>query len=387
MRDIRRVMVGSMKLELLHLRNSKVFLGLVMLEAVTFIVLVSLFGLTGAHAPTAIIDRDHTAESRAFIQYLKHDHRSFKLEAMTQKQADEKLSSGDLVARITIPHGFAANLKAARTVNLPLVIDNVNADFTDDIRRALPAGIAAFGEHLREPGIRALPVEKDDISHDTDYIPYLVVSALVLDALVLGGVLAATAVAREWEEGTVKVWRLSPANAVALLGGKIIASAMAAGVGLAAAFLLVVGAYGVAPEHWLEAIGVLIACVVIFSCLGACLGALVRRTLPVVSLLFGVVMPLYLISGALEPLRFDGEGPWHEGHFTPTYWAIGVLEHAFHGLRVTPESVSFDALVTGLWAVGALLLAVVALNGTRFFERVRVPFPLNLGSGLRAVRR
>ena len=45
----------------------KVFLALVLLEAITFLVLVSLFGLTGSKAPTAIVDHDRTPESRAFI--------------------------------------------------------------------------------------------------------------------------------------------------------------------------------------------------------------------------------------------------------------------------------------------------------------------------------
>jgi ABC-2 type transport system permease protein len=380
-------MWSGAQLELHYLRRSKTFLALVLLEAVTFLVLVSLFGLTGSKAPTAIIDRDNTPASRAFVHYLDQAHRSFRLETMSREQADAKMNSGTLVARIIVPRGFGTNVLAHRTVDLPLVVDNVDTDFTNDIRRALPSAIAAFGQHLHQPGIRAIPVERDDINHDTDYISYLIVSALVLDALVLAGVLAATAVAREWEEGTIEVWSLSPARAVALLGGKILASALAASAGIAVALAIVVAGYGVVPKHWAEAIAVLLACVLIFACLGACLGALLRRTLPVVSIAFGAVMPLYIVSGSLEPLRFDGEQMWHIGHYTPTYWAIGVLEHAFHGLHVTPESVPTDALAMGLWAVGALALAIVVMNASRVTRTTPLDRVTRLVDRLRLVAR
>jgi ABC-2 type transport system permease protein len=380
-------MLGSARMEFQHLRRSKVFLALVLLEAITFLVLVSLFGLTGSKAPTAILDHDRTPASRAFITYLANAHRSFRLEPMSPQQAEAKIKSGTLVASIAIPKGFGNDLQHGRTVNLPLVIDNVDTDFTDDIRRALPSAIVAFGQHLHEPGIRANPVEHDDVPYDTGFIAYLIVSALVLDALVLASVLAATAVARDWEEGTVKVWRLSPAGSGALLGGKILASAAAAAVGVAVAMAIVVLGYGVTPRHWPEAILVLLGCIAIFACLGACLGALLRRTLPVVSILFGAVMPLYIASGSLEPLRFDGEGLWHAGHYTPTYWAIAVLEHAFQGYRVTPESVSHDALVTALWAVGAVLLAIVVMNGVRVFGGRTIANPLRLLGARGAVSR
>src|SRR5207244_692559 len=69
------------------------------------------------------------------------------------------------------------------------------------------------------------------------------------------------------------------------------------------------------------------------------LGALLRRTLPIAPLVLGIALPLYLDSGALEPQRFDGEALFWFAHVSPAYYGVGVLEHAFHGLAVTPEPV------------------------------------------------
>ena len=81
---------------------------------------------------------------------------------------------------------------------------------------------------------------------------------------------------------------------------------------------MIVG-YGVHPEHPLAAFGTLVLCVPMFTCVGACAGALLRRTLPVAALFFGLALPLYIDSGAIEPLRFDGDKIWAIGHTSPVY--------------------------------------------------------------------
>jgi hypothetical protein len=39
------------------------------------------------------------------------------------------------------------------------------------------------------------------------------------------------------------------------------------------------------------------------------------------------------------------------------YYAVGVIQNAFHGLQVTPESIPVDFLALGAWAIAMLLLA------------------------------
>ena len=104
---------------------------------------------------------------------------------------------------------------------------------------------------------------------------------------------------------------------------------------------------------------------VIFGCVGAWLGSVLRRTQPVVPLMFGLVMPLYLDSGALEPTRFDGDPVWIIAHATPLYYAVGVLEWAFHGLQVTPEPVLLDLAVLVAFAAASVLAVRGALRQAR----------------------
>ena len=203
------------------------------------------------------------------------------------------------------------------------------------------------------------------VPYDTGYIPYLVVSGLALDAMVIAGVLGAMATAREFERRTVKLLRLSPASAGVLLAGKLAVAAAVAGAALLVTLLVIVVIYGVVPIAPWTTVGALTACVVIFTCLGAWLGAVVERTLVAVPLIFGLVMPLYVNTGALEPIRFDGETIWWTAHLSPVYYAVGVLEWAFHGLRVTPEPVFLDMAVLLVIALASVMLTLGRLSQGR----------------------
>ena len=362
-----RLFRASAALEAAQLRQNRGFVILTALAAVNFLAMVSLFGLTGAYAPVALINLDGGPYASRFIEALNGAHHSFALKYMSADDAQKALHSGRLVGIITIPAGFSTSVHRGITVPIDLRIDNVNIDLTNDVQRALPAAIVAFGHRHNFPGVRVIMAEHDVMPHDTGYIPYLVVSALALDAMVIAGILGAMATAREWERRTVKLLRLSPASATIVLAGKLAVASTVAGGALGLTLLAIVFGYGVAPVDPWTTVFALAACVAIFTCMGAWLGAVLKRTLAVVPLMFGLAMPLYVDSGALEPTRFDGEKIWRLAHLSPVYYAVGVLEWSFHGLRVTPEPVYVDMLVLLAIAgvAAALTLGSLARGGRR----------------------
>jgi hypothetical protein len=357
-----RALRAAARAELQQLNRSRVLVGLVFVEAITFLVLVSLFGLTGSRAPTALIQLDRGPLAQSFVRQLEEAHNSFSLRPMTAARAKQEIAQGEIVASVTIPRDFDTAIAHGRTVLVPVTVDNVNADMDNDLRGAIPSAIARFGEDHHFPGIRLDPVERDLIGHDTGYIPYLIVSALALTSLVVAGILGAVAVTREFEARTVTQWQLAPVHSGYLLAGKLVAAALVSALAIGAAALVVVLGYGVVPRHPLAAFGALALCVPMFTCLGACAGALLRKTLPVAALFFGLALPCYIDSGALEPLRFDGNKIWAIGHSSPVYSAIAVVEWGFHGFDVTPESVPQNVLQLAAWATASALVAVAVLQ-------------------------
>jgi len=327
------------------------------------LLLLSLFALTGYHAPTGLVLGEDTSASRSFVQALRDAHNSFELRPMTRADALDQLRHGRLVAMIEVPTGFAADVAAGRPARVPLTIDNVNLDLTEDVRRAVPAAAAIFADRQARPGIRVTADLRNTLPHDTGYVDYLGVSAVALAAVIAGGVLGGTVTAREWETGGMRLLRVAPGGAGPVLAGRLAAAALVGLLATAIAVAVVVAGYGAPLKHPVEAAVVVVATVACATALGGVAGRWLRRTLVIAPLVVGLTLPFYLDSGALEPQRFDGERLFWIAHLSPTYFGVGALEHAFHGLDVTPEPVW--ALVAVLFGVAAAAVALLLGTGRR----------------------
>jgi ABC-2 type transport system permease protein len=281
---------------------------------------------------------------------------------MSLSQAQQLLGQGRIVAIITIPQGFTQSILFGQTVSVNVDVDNIDADMTDDIQRALPSAVVTFGNQQNFPGIRVHVNEYDLLQQDTGFIPYLIVSALALDAFVVAGILSAIAVAREFESNIFKQVSLAPIHPIIPFIGRILAADTVAFIGMIISTAIVVFGYQIIPIHPLEMLLSIIICVFIFGFVGALVGVTLKKTLPVASLIFGLALPLYIDSGSLEPERFDGNIIWGLAHLSPIYYAVGILEDAFHGFRVTPEPIYIDFLLLIGWGIILILLSGILIK-------------------------
>jgi ABC-2 type transport system permease protein len=354
-------LVGGFRAEIQQLRRSRLLVMLTVVAAVTFLVLVSIFGLTGNHVPTAVVDHDGGRLAHRWVQFMGSTYRTYGVRYMDTRSAQQALGRGDVAAVLYIPADFSQHMAHHTMTRIHFRVDNVNADLTNEVELGIAPVARAFAVANHFPGVRVVTAETDLVRHEVGFIPYLVVSALALSAFVVAGTLAASAVAREFETRTLAYLKLSPVHPLVPLAGRLLATGAVSVAAVGVAALLVIAGYGVVPKHPAELAAGLLLCVIIFSCIGAAIGSLVRRTLPLSALIFGLTLALYLDSGSLEPARFYGNGLWAVAHTSPVYYAVGILQYAVHGLRVTPETlpVNFAALIgCALLAAGAAWLGL-----------------------------
>ena len=157
---------------------------------------------------------------------------SFVLQQANAEQANALIEQGRIVAVVTIPADFDARIRQHLPVQVGVKINNLNTDFTNDIRRAVPLAITSFYAKAEPSIVTITPQERDAYPQDLGYIPYLAVPILVIGLMVGGMVQAGTAAAVEWERETVKELLLSPASRLAILLGKMGAAFL---IGLAGA--------------------------------------------------------------------------------------------------------------------------------------------------------
>lgn len=300
--DLRVIRAIAIK-DILSSLTERVFTALGVVIPLNYLLLFLLFVLGGGQAPTAVILEEHGSYAQQFVSAMQHAH-SFQIREMSASQAQQLLNAGQIVALVTIPADFDASLRSGRQVQLPVVINNLDVDFTNDIRRAVPLAITSFSANAFPNQVVVHTREVDVQPHDTGYVPYLAVSIVVV-ALMLGGLLqAGINAAREYERGTVKELMLSPASRWAIEAGKVLGALALNALAAAVVLAVVVFVLGVWPVHWAEMLGFAVLLMVIFVALGILAGTLVRRRQAVIPLSLGITLPIFFVSGPFGPVKW-----------------------------------------------------------------------------------
>ena len=83
---------GCFRAEIQQLRRSRLLIGLTIAEAVTFLMLVSIFGLTGNHVPTAVVNRDGGKLARQWAQTMSSTYSTYGVRYMDARSAEQALA-------------------------------------------------------------------------------------------------------------------------------------------------------------------------------------------------------------------------------------------------------------------------------------------------------
>jgi len=330
---------------------------LAVLIPVNFLILFSLFALGGARVPVGMVQADSGAYSATMVQALNQTN-TFRITAVPSQNAAQRLIDGQQsVATINIVPGFSKAIASGADVTLPVTIDNLNADFANDIRRALPLGILNFYEKTT-PSV--LPMgwhEVDEYPHDVSFFGYLAVSIETV-ALLLGGILLTSrGVAGEWEQGTIKELKLSPAPTWALLTGKILTGYLTSMVSAALIFGILT-IFGIHPQNWGLLIASSLVILLIFATIGLAVGMMAKSQFVVYPLVLGVSLPLFFISGGFGPVSWSTPAMLWVARVFPVIYANTILQRAIHGFWPLDVGVGVAWLVFAIWGLAAVGLSI-----------------------------
>ena len=325
------------------------------------LVLMSLLVISGGLAPTAVVMQDSGPLAQQFYAAMSQAH-SFVLQQTSAEQAEALIEQGKIVAVVMIPADFDARIRHNQSVVVGVKINNLNTDFTNDIRRALPLSITSFYARAEPSVVTITPQERDAYPQDLGYIPYLAVPILVIGLMVGGMVQAGTAAAVEWERETMKELLLSPASRLAILLGKLLAAFLIglAGASVVLAFLIAV--MGIRPVHWGELIGFTLLVLALFNAWGTLLGTWLKRRTPLATLAIGLCVPLFFLSGPFGPISFFAPIEQLVARVFPVYYAIVVLQHAVHDFTLNTQGIGINVLILAAYALGGLVLATLVVR-------------------------
>jgi hypothetical protein len=75
------------------------------------------------------------------------------------------------------------------------------------------------------------------------------------------------------------------------------------------------------------------------------------------TLAIGLCVPLFFLSGPFGPISFFAPIEQLVACLFPVYYAIVVLQHAFHNFTLNTDGIGINVLILTAYALGGLALA------------------------------
>ncbi len=214
--------------ETLELLRDPIRLGFSLLGT-TLLMLVFGFGVSTDvnNLSFAVLDRDQTPESRAYLEELRGStYFTEKAPIHTDAELDSRLKSGDISAAIEIPPSFGTNLKRGRPVFVSALIDGAMPFRAETIRGYLQGMHQLY---LVDPAVKttepsASPPADIEIrfkyNQDFDSIYAMVPANMSMLLALFPAILMALAIVREKELGSITNLYVTPVSRFEFLIGK-----------------------------------------------------------------------------------------------------------------------------------------------------------------------
>ncbi|GCF11234.1 ABC transporter permease [Dictyobacter arantiisoli] len=348
------VVVACLRKDMISALSERVTLFQMLILPINYTILLVLFALAGSAAPTTVVMVDHGPYAQRFYDAMQVSH-SFRLQVESEGTAQAMLVRGDTVALVTIPGNFDQMVRRGQRVEIGLLVNNLNTDFTDDVTRGLRLAVTTFYQQQFPGKISIVTQIHDAHPQQTDYIPYLSVAVVVIGLLVGGLLQAGNAMARDWEQKTIKEVLLSPAPRSAIVVGKMLAAGTVSLLSALIVILFLVLVIHVSVLDWSGFLATILLLSAVSVAAGTLLGNLLKLRQTVTLLTRGISVPLFLLSGVFNPITYSTIGLVVLARLFPVHYAISLVQSTVLGQRTNILSPQGNALVL----VGFLLLFVV----------------------------
>jgi ABC-2 type transport system permease protein len=313
-------------------------------------------------SPVALVNLDHGERGQQMVQVI-HQADVFRVQDATPAQARLLYKNLDVVAIVTIPANFTQAVARHEPTHIGVQINNLNADFTNDIRRAVPDVITQFYQQQGSASTILVTLREQNLrSQDIQLFQYSAMPLVVLLLVVSGIVSSSLAAAGEWETRTIKELLLSPTTNAPIIMGKVLTGfvttsvlgVLVLGVGDVLGWVQPVGIY------WLTVL-LIVALIALFSAgLGVALGALLQRIQPVSTAAIVLSLYLFFLTGGTAVVAFDPSWLQTIATFVPLYYGRHALEMAifYH----SSDQLGRDVVVLAASALLTLGLGTLAMR-------------------------
>jgi ABC-2 type transport system permease protein len=364
-----RGFLAVLRKEALQMARDRATLFFALAIPVFQLVLFGTIDTTVERVPTVVLDLARTRESRALVAELEATS-LFAVErhAASHDELRREIVAGRAQVGIEIPPGYARRRLEGRSADFLILIDGSDNTVAAQtlaaasglaLSRSLAEALAAAG--LAEPALRGHPVMlfNPDSRSANLLVPGLVAILVTFSATIL----AAFAIVRERERGTLEQLMVTPVSPLGVVVGKLVPYLALAYVQLLLILALMTTVFRV-PIH--GSVALLLALAVLYLCALLALGLLIssraKTQAEAIQMAMGIMLPSVMLSGYIFPLSSLPE----------PIRALSLVIPATHFIAITRGIVLRAAGFADLWqhvAALAALSAVLVLASSRAFRK------------------
>jgi len=332
------------------------------MPVVGFLVVQAVGAAAVGRNPVALVTLDSGPAGQQ-MQQIIHTADVFRLTDATPEQAQALLHDLRVAAVITIPADFTQRVLAHDPAPVEVTLNNLNLDFANDIRRAVPDAITQYYAAQGSASPIKVTIRETDLrQRDIQFFQYNVLPLLVLLLVLNGLVTSGIAAAREWESRTVKEMLLAPIPGRGIILGKVLAGFTV--TFLLGLLMLLMGAAldwtRPAGVEWLTSLMIIALVSFMATGLGVAVGAAVQHIQPVTGLSINVAFYLFFLAGGIGVLAFQPAWLQAVAVFNPLAYGVHALQMAvFYG---STDQLGRDMLVLSLCSLAALGLGALSLR-------------------------
>jgi ABC-2 type transport system permease protein len=352
-------------------RRSWVLVAATLVPAVGVTLMAVALTYAVGRQPVALVAMGHGPVADRVVTILRESDGFFLVER-SPREAAEDLRTQRVAGVVTVPADFDSRL-ASHSAVVSVLINNVDLDFSDDIRRSVAQAVVEIdAPGLGELGELGLPAgvstgnanpyridvaETDLRTPDVGYLAYQLVPVLALVTLTAGTLVTALSMAGDRESGALPMVSIAPVRRGVLAAGRLLGGTVAALAVTAVVLVpcLVAERLTVPAGRWPALVALLLGTAVSSVALGVLIGAVTRRVTTTALVGVNVVTAAFLLGGGFTTIAFLPTWLQRLAHVLPSYYSIGGLREVMF-YAATPE-LTRNLAVLALASVGSVVVA------------------------------
>jgi ABC-2 type transport system permease protein len=327
-----------------------------------FLLVQALGSAAVGRSPVALVVQDSGSKAVQMASII-HQADVFRITDANEQRAQVLLKNLDVVAIISIPQGFTQRVEAHENAPIDVTVNNLNLDFTNDIRRSVPDAITQYyAAQGNASPIKVTMNEQNLRVRDVELFQFSVLPTIILLLMIGGLVTGGLSTAREWETRTIKELLLSPATGRAIITGKVLAgfiTTITLGV-LVLCLGYVLGWTQPEGVYWLSTLLVIALVALLSSGLGVAIGALTRRIQAVIAISINVALYLFFLAGGTGVLAFEPGWLQNSATFVPLTYGDHALQMAV--FYSSADQLGRDVVILGFSALVTVILGILAMR-------------------------